>query len=43
MVLRQGEQRDWQEPCHICGRRYYHEHIRSVTKGNAVAGDTDDL
>ena len=39
----QGEQRDWQEPCRICGRLYYHEHIRSVSKGNVVAGDADDL
>lgn len=41
----QGEESDWQEPCTVCGRRYYHEHVRSMSKGNAHGedADTDDM
>ncbi|KAK9916620.1 hypothetical protein WJX75_004968 [Coccomyxa subellipsoidea] len=38
----EGEESEWQEPCAICGRRYYHEHIRSVTKGNIGTGPDAD-
>lgn len=34
MVCLQGEESEWQEPCTLCGRQYYHEHIRSMKKGN---------
>ncbi|CAL5224964.1 g7736 [Coccomyxa viridis] len=29
---------EWQEPCEICGRRYHHEHVRAVTRGNQHSG-----
>lgn len=25
-----GEGDEWQQPCEVCGRRYPHQHIRSV-------------
>eukprot|EP00891_Asterochloris_glomerata_P004050 jgi/Astpho2/4050/Aster-x0618 len=34
----QASDSEWQEPCEICGRRYFHEHIRAVY---AADGDGD--
>ncbi|KAK9824230.1 hypothetical protein WJX72_008784 [[Myrmecia] bisecta] len=31
---------DWIEPCLVCGRRYYHEHVRNLQTGG-VLGDSD--
>ncbi|CAL8469812.1 g9354 [Coccomyxa elongata] len=41
----EGEEMDWQDPCAVCGRRYYHEHVRSISKGNVHCedADTDDM
>lgn len=33
---------EWRAPCEICGRRYYHEHVRSVTRGNQQPADEPD-
>ena len=42
-VCEQDEGGGWLEPCTICGRRYYHEHIRNVRSGNPAAlADADD-
>eukprot|EP00884_Botryococcus_braunii_P013703 jgi/Botrbrau1/22333/Bobra.0002s0012.1 len=30
----ENEEEDWKRPCDICGRKYFHEHIRSVHQGN---------
>lgn len=40
----QGEdQSDWQEPCEICGRRYFHEHINNKPMyRNAVSDCSSD-
>lgn len=37
----EDEEGDWKEPCSECGRRYYHEHIRTVHASNAC-GDTGE-
>jgi hypothetical protein len=34
-------QEEWNEPCAICGRRYYHEHVKSVTRGKACGPQED--
>ena len=36
--LQAGESSEWQEACNICSRRYHHEHVRAVTKGNQQSG-----
>ncbi len=41
LLLEQGEEMDWKDPCTVCGRRYYHEHVRSISKGNVHCEDAD--
>jgi hypothetical protein len=31
----------WNEPCPLCGRTYFHVHKRSVRQGGEGAGDDD--
>ena len=39
----QGEEADGgQEGCKICGRRYHHEHVQAVRKGNQQSGYNSD-
>lgn len=33
---------EWSMPCQECGRRYPHQHIRSMYKGNLNESDDDD-
>ncbi|KAL4458222.1 hypothetical protein ABPG75_013087 [Micractinium tetrahymenae] len=35
------EQDDWQQPCEVCGRRYPHQHIRSVYAGGPRGSDSE--
>ena len=36
------EQDDWQEPCEVCGRRYFHEHIQARAVYSLDNPDHDD-
>lgn len=36
-----GAVNDWQEPCPLCGRTYYHVHKSGVRQGGAADADGD--
>ena len=40
--MQEADASEWRAPCETCGRRYYHEHVRSVTRGNQHPGDEPD-
>ena len=42
ITVQEADASEWRAPCEICGRRYYHEHVRSVTRGNQYSGDEPD-
>lgn len=35
------EAEEWQQPCEVCGRRYPHQHIRSVYSGGGCGSGSD--
>lgn len=33
---------EWEQPCHECGRRYPHEHVRSIRRHRSYEHDDND-